>query len=67
MAYSGVVRVHVGADGRVASATIVRSVHPVYDAALLRAARSWTYEPARRNDVPVGIDITIDVNLRPKQ
>jgi TonB family protein len=66
-AFSGVIRVHVGPDGRVASAVMVRGVHPLYDTALLKAARGWMYEPARRNGVPVGIDISIDVNLRPPQ
>jgi hypothetical protein len=46
---------------------LVRGVHPLYDAALLRAARTWLYEPAKRNDVPVSADLTIEVNLRPPQ
>ena len=65
--YTGSVRVHVEPDGRVSSATIVRGVHATYDAALLRAARNWMYEPARRNGVPIGVDLTIEVNLQPPQ
>ena len=65
--YTGSVRVHVEPDGRVSSATIVRGVHATYDAALLRAARNWIYEPARRNGVPIGVDLTIEVSLQPPQ
>src|SRR5688572_13917594 len=53
--YSGAVRVYVDASGRVTSAAILRSVHANYDNALLRAARTWMYEPATRNGVPVGL------------
>jgi TonB family protein len=63
--YNGAVHVVIDASGRVTSATIVRSVHANYDDALLRAARTWVYEPATRNGVPVGVDLTIEVNLRP--
>jgi TonB family protein len=65
MAYTGSVRVFVDPNGRVTDAGIVRGVHPNYDGALLRAARTWTYEPATRNGVPIGVDLIIEVNLRP--
>jgi TonB family protein len=64
--YSGSVRVHIGADGRVDSAAIVKSVHPAYDAALLRAARSWLYTPATREGVPQAADITVEIQLEPR-
>jgi TonB family protein len=66
-AFSGVVRVHVGADGRVESAELVRPIHPRYDPVLLKAARGWLYEPARRNDVPIAADLNVEVTLRPTQ
>lgn len=66
-AYSGSIVVHVGRDGRVESAEILQSVHPVYDQAILRAAREWLYQPARRNDVAVPADITVEINLRPAE
>lgn len=65
--FSGSVRVHIGVDGRVESAEIVRSVHPSYDASLLRAARNWLYEPARVNGVGIPSDLIIQVQLRPRQ
>ena len=44
-----IVAVQVGADGRVRSARILRSEPPgVFDRAAVRAARSFTFEPAQR-------------------
>jgi TonB family protein len=65
--YSGSVRVLVGADGRVISATLVRSIHPSYDPGLLQAARNWVYEPERSQGAAVEAEITVEVNLRPPQ
>jgi TonB family protein len=64
-AYTGSVRVFVDPSGRVTDAGIVRSVHASYDGALLRAARTWMYQPATRNGVPIGVDLIIEINLRP--
>jgi len=41
-------------------------VHPTYDAALLRAARTWLYEPAKSNGAPVPADVIIQIQLRPR-
>jgi outer membrane biosynthesis protein TonB len=65
-AFSGSVKVSIGTDGRVSGAEIVESVHPTYDPMLLRAARDWLYQPAKRNDVPVASELIVEVNLRPR-
>ena len=65
--YSGLLRVRVGADGKVQSAQIVQSIHPTYDQRLLRAAQSWVYEPATENGIPVPTDIVVQVQLRPPE
>jgi TonB family protein len=67
MEFTGAVQVHIGADGRVESAEMIRRVHPSYDVALLRAARAWLYEPATRNGVPIASDLIVEVQLRPPQ
>jgi TonB family protein len=64
--YVGVLRVFVGADGRVERATIVKPSHPTYDAAALRAARQWTYRPATRGGTPVPAQRDIQVRLVPR-
>jgi TonB family protein len=61
------VQVSIGVDGRVANAEIVQSVHPTYDSMLLRAARSWLYQPAKQNNVAVASELLVEVNLRPPQ
>lgn len=40
-------------SGNVANVILRKSFHPSYDPQLLKAARSWKYEPARRGGVPV--------------
>jgi protein TonB len=65
--FSGSVRVNIGVDGRVMSAELVDSVHATYDSSLLRAARNWVYQPAKRNGVPVVSELLVEVNLRPPQ
>lgn len=51
--YQGVLEVVIGANGRVASATVRRSAHPSYDAAVVAATETWRFEPATRAGVPV--------------
>ena len=43
----------VNEEGKVLSATLVKSVHERYDEPLLEAAKSWTFKPALRSGVPV--------------
>jgi TonB family protein len=66
-AFSGLLRIRVGADGRIQSVEMVQSVHPMYDKLLLRAAESWVYEPATENGVPVAADVTVQIHLRPPE
>jgi TonB family protein len=63
--FRGSVRVQISAEGRVTSAEIVKSVHPAYDQSLLRAARGWLYEPARRDGVPIPSEKTVEVAVGP--
>ena len=65
--FSGLVQIRIGADGSVEGAEIVRGTHPVYDALLLRAARGWVYQPAKRNGVPIASELNVEVNLTPPQ
>jgi TonB family protein len=63
--FRGSVRVQISAEGKVISAEIVRSIHPAYDAALLRATHDWVYEPGRKDGVPIAMEKTIDVVVSP--
>lgn len=64
---AGVIEVTVNEKGRVDNAVMRESIHPVYDAILIEAARTtWTYRPATKAGVPVPDTrrIRVVVNLR---
>jgi len=63
--FHGAVRVDISVEGKVTSAEIVRSIHPAYDAVLLRAAQGWLYEPGRKDGVPIPMEKTVDVVVSP--
>jgi TonB family protein len=62
--YVGSLKVTIGADGRVKSASIEKATYPTYDARLLQVARSWVYKPATRNGEPVESEKVIAIQLR---
>lgn len=61
--FTGAIDVLIDEQGHVQSVSLRKSVHPLYDSALLDAARSWTYQPARRGDQPIKFQKTIVVKL----
>jgi TonB family protein len=64
--FSGAVRLNIGVDGSVVDAKIERPIHPSYDERLLAAARTWKYQPARRDGVPIPSEMTVQVLLKPR-
>lgn len=64
--YRGRILVHIGVDGRVASAEMIESVNPLYDDLLLRASKSWSYQPGLSNGKPVSSDRIVEVVLKPR-
>ena len=64
--YVGLLRIEIGEDGQVRSAVMVESTHPMYDAAAVRAAKTWTYRPATRGGRPVISQKDIRVRLVPR-
>jgi TonB family protein len=62
----GRIRIIVDEQGGVEEARIVESVHIVYDALLLSAARTWKYEPATLDGKPVRYAKVIEVILKPQ-
>jgi TonB family protein len=63
--FRGSVRVQISAEGKVTSAEILKSVHPAYDQSLLRAAKSWLYEPAKKDGVAIPSEKTVEVAVTP--
>jgi TonB family protein len=64
--YTGSLRVVISADGRVETAEMVKSVHPVYDRQLVQAARGWEYLPAHLNGSPIVSEQVVQVQLKPR-
>lgn len=61
---SGLVRVIVDETGKIEDATMLKPIHPSYDAALLRAARTWTFKPASKDGQTVKYAKVIEVQLK---
>jgi TonB family protein len=61
---SGLVRVIIDETGKVEKATMLKPIHPSYDTALLRAARTWTFKPALKDGQPVKYAKVIEVQLQ---
>jgi TonB family protein len=55
-------------DGYVYGITILRGVDARLDNSAIAALRKWEFEPARRDGVPVDVDVVIEIpfRLRPK-
>jgi protein TonB len=57
-------RVRVGADGRVRSASVYRtSGFPAFDQAALDVIDSWRFRPARRAGIPVEMEIAVPIRF----
>jgi tetratricopeptide (TPR) repeat protein len=65
LTFKGVLEVVVDERGAVESATLREPITPLYDAALLNAAKRWTFHPATKDGKPVRFMKTMQVVLRP--
>ena len=63
--FSGQLEVIVNETGAVQSATLAQSIWPLYDAALLQAAKLWRYEPAMKDGKPVKFRRLLAINIEP--
>ena len=61
---SGLMRLVINESGTVENVTLLRAVHPMYDAALLKAAHTWTFKPAVKDGQPVKYAKVIQVQLK---
>ena len=59
----GILEIVMDEQGRVINATIRVSLHPIYDAQILVAAREWKYSPALVNGRPVKFRKTIQITV----
>src|SRR5436190_1939732 len=54
----------VGPDGNPRELSIMRSLGLGLDEKALDAVRTWRFEPARKDGVPVAVQISVEVNFR---
>jgi TonB family protein len=59
----GIIEVVIDEQGRVTFAAVRTSIHPMYDASLLAAAREWRYQPAMFAGKPVKYRKMIQINV----
>ena len=59
-----VVSALLGTDGHLAQVKVVRSLTPQLDTKALEAVKSWNFEPARKNGMPVPVLMNVEVNFR---
>jgi TonB family protein len=55
---------HIGVDGSVLDASVLRSI-PLLDDAAVEAVRQWRYVPTLLNGAPVEVMVTVTVNFSP--
>src|SRR5262249_48631184 len=61
--FRGTLELLIDETGQVRAATITKSVNPVYDPKLIRAAADWKFRPATRAGVPVKYRFAMDIHL----
>jgi len=61
----GVLRVLIDREGSVVSASMFAGTLPAYDQALVKAAKDWKFQPARKGNVPVQYLKLIEIRLKP--
>jgi hypothetical protein len=64
--FRGAIRVFINETGAVTRAEVSQVVHPAYDRQLLLAAKTWTYQPALKDGVPIASEKVIEVVLKPR-
>jgi hypothetical protein len=63
--FRGTLELVIDEKGAVMSATMRSSVHPAYNAQLIRAAKEWKFIPARRQGTPVRYLKIVEIHLKP--
>ena len=64
--FRGSIRVYISETGTVTRAELSQVVHPAYDHQLLLAAKTWAYQPAMKDGVPIASEKVIEVVLKPR-
>jgi len=54
----------VGPDGRTHDIRVQRSLGMGLDEKAIEAVQRWRFEPARKDGIPVAVEIAVEVNFR---
>ena len=65
--YRGVLEIVIDDTGAVTSVALQQPMQPAFDAALLKAARSWKFQPALFNGTPVPFLKVIEFQFQPER
>lgn len=60
---STIVKIIVGDDGTVRSATVLRSFNRDLDVKAIDTVKQWKFEPAQRKGVPVAVELAVEVDF----
>jgi len=63
--FRGALELLIDEDGSVVSAALRAGIHPAYNRLLLRAARDWKFDPAKKQGKPVRYLKVVDIHLQP--
>ncbi|HEY7284854.1 MAG TPA: TonB family protein [Vicinamibacterales bacterium] len=61
---TGTIDIVIDERGAVEDVTVRQSVNAAYDSLLVAAARTWRYQPARKDGVPVRFVKTVTINVQ---
>jgi TonB family protein len=64
--YKGTLEVLIDEGGRVEAVTLRDSIYPSYDGELVKMVRTWRFNPATKNGVPVRYLKIIEIRLKPQ-
>lgn len=64
--YRGAIVLRIDTEGKVLSSEMQTPTHPVYDAEILRASKSWRYKPATSDGVPIPSERVLAFVLKPR-
>lgn len=59
----GEMEILIDETGKVTEAKFTKPIHPVYDSLVIAATRSWRYDPARADGVPVKFRVNLKVTI----
>jgi TonB family protein len=64
--YKGILEVLIDESGHVEAVTVRESIYPSYDPELVKIARTWKFNPATNDGVPIRYLKMIEIRLKPQ-